>query len=274
MVSKAKSIKGSSEAVRYIQSDKELGDALELSRNGIISNDPNEIMREFRLLQEANEKCHKNTISMVISPSQEKKFTIPELREIGVQHLKELGLNDNQYLMTLHQSTGKPHIHIIANRIDSTGKALNDSFISLKSQEISEKIAKEKGLFTAKDIKKINDLTLQPIKEEIKKYHSFSVNNSKTFKDYQDLMHSKGVEIKPTLNKNGELQGFRLLHRESGINFKASEIGKNFGAKDLIKNGIQMPTLSPPLAKIAVSVVKQIAETVTRTARRGRGMGW
>lgn len=74
MVSKAKSIKGSSASVEYIQSDKELGEAVELSRNGIVSHDPNEIMKEFRLLQEANEKCQKNTISMVISLAMKKIY--------------------------------------------------------------------------------------------------------------------------------------------------------------------------------------------------------
>ena len=270
MVSKAKSIKGSSASIQYIQSDKELGDALELDRNGIISDDPNEIMDEFRFMQEANEKCQKNTISIVISPSDEKKFTPSELRDIGRKHLKGLGLDKNQYLMTLHQSTGKPHIHIIANRINEKGVAVKDNFISLKSQTISEKIAKEYGLSTAKEMKKINDISLQPIKNEIKNAHSFSVQNSKTFEHYKDLMQSKGIQVKPTINKSGELQGFRLLHKQSGINFKASEIGKNFGVKDLIHNQIKLPTLSPPLQQIAIKVSKMIF----REASRGMGMGF
>ncbi|MDV3852018.1 mobilization protein, partial [Elizabethkingia anophelis] len=65
MVSKAKSIKGSAKGIAYIQSDKELGPALELDRNGIVSEDPSGILQEFRLLQEANQKCDKNMISIV-----------------------------------------------------------------------------------------------------------------------------------------------------------------------------------------------------------------
>lgn len=270
MVSKAKSIKGSVSSIEYIQNDKSLGDALELDRNGIVSNNPNEIMKEFRLMQEANAKCEKNTISMVISPSSEKPFTKAELREIGKKHLKHLGLDKNQYLMTLHQSTGKPHIHIIANRIDEMGKAVKDNFISLKSQDMSEKIAKEYGLATARDMKKVNDISLQPIKEDIKKAHQFSLKNSKTFDNYKDLMYSKGFEIKPTINKNNELQGFRIIDKQNGLNFKASEIGKNFGAKNLIENGIKMPTLSPPLQKIAVEVFK----IISRQASRGAGISF
>ena len=153
MVSKAKSIRGSAKSISYIQNDKEMGMAMELDRNGIISDDPNEILQEFRIMQEANEKCEKNTISMVISPSSEKDFSKAELRDIARTHLKGLGLENNQYLATVHQSTGQTHIHIIANRIDEQGKAVSDSFISKRSQDISEKIAQEKGLLTAKDWK-------------------------------------------------------------------------------------------------------------------------
>lgn len=269
MVSKAKSIKGSVSSIEYIQNDKSLGDAFELDRNGIMSRQPNEIMKEFRLMQEANSKCQKNTISIVISPSSEKNFSKAELREIGREHLKGLGLEKNQYLMTLHQSTGKPHIHIIANRINEKGEAIKDNFISLKSQDISEKIAKQNGLATARDMKKVNEISLQPIKEDIKKAHSFAVKNSRTFEDYKNLMHSKGFEIKPTINKNNELQGFRILDKQSGLDFKASEIGKNFGAKNLIENGLKMPDLSPPLQKIALEVIKIVA----RQASRGYGIG-
>lgn len=70
----------------------------------------------------------------MISPSDERAFSNEELRDIGKHHLEKLGLSDHQYLMTRHGSTDHPHIHILANRIDEKGKALNDSHISLKAK--------------------------------------------------------------------------------------------------------------------------------------------
>jgi hypothetical protein len=261
MVSKAKSIKGSAKGFEYIQSDKTLGDAMELDRNGIISDNPNEILQEFRIMQEANEKCQKNTISIVISPSAEKEFSKPELRDIARTHLKELGLQDNQYLATVHKSTGKTHIHIIANRIDEQGKAVSDSFISKRTQEISEKIAKEKGLLTAKDWQKINEVTISPVKQEIKQAHDFAKSKAHDFTQYSELMKSKGVEVIPTINKQGEMQGFKFHHEQSGLNFKASEIGKIAGIKDLLQNRVQIPNLTAPYLEIA----KKIATKIIRT---------
>lgn len=269
MVSKAKSIKGSAKSIEYIQSDKVLGDAMELDRYGIISDDPNEILQEFRLMQEANEKCQKNTISIVISPSSEKEFSKADLRDIARTHLKGLGLENNQYLATVHQSTGQTHIHIIANRIDEQGKAVSDSFISKRSQDISEKIAQEKGLLTAKDWKKINEVTLSPVKEEIKQAHDFAKMRSGNLQDYSDLMKSKGVEVIPTINKQGKIQGFKLTHEQSGLTFKASEVGKNLGIKDLLQNQVKIPNLSAPYLEVAKKIMEKIIKT---TIDRGMSM--
>lgn len=261
MVSKAKAIKGSVKSIEYIQSDKVLGDAMELDRNGIISSDPKEILDELRVMQESNEKCQKNTISIVISPSSEKDFSKAELREITREHLKGLGLENNQYLATFHQSTGHTHIHVIANRIDEQGKAVSDSFISKRSQDISEKIAQEKGLLTAKDWKKINEVTISPVKEEIKQAHDFAKSKAHDFGQYSVLMKSRGVEVIPTINKKGEMQGFKFLHEQSAMTFKASEIGKNAGVKDLLQNRVKIPNLSAPYLEIA----KKIHETIIKT---------
>ena len=269
MVSKAKAIRGSAQSISYIQSDKVLGDAMEIDRYGIVSDNPNEILQEFRIMQEANEKCEKNTISMVISPSSEKEFSKAELRDIARTHLKELGLENNQYLATVHQSTGQTHIHIIANRIDERGKAVSDSFISKRSQDISEKIAQKKGLLTAKDWKKINEVTISPVKDEIKQAHDFAKSKVQDFLQYSELMKSRGVEVIPSINKQGVMQGFKLHHEQSGLTFKASEIGKNTGVKDLLQNKVKIPNLSAPYLEIAKKITEKVIKT---TIDRGMSM--
>ena len=241
MISKAKSIRGSAEALDYIMNDKERGDALILEMNGITGTTGKEIIKEFRFIQSGNSRCQKNTISIVISPSDERKFTHEELMLIGQEHLKRLGLSDNQYLMTVHESTGHPHIHIIANRIDVQGKALDDSFISKKTQTISENIAKQLNLTTAREVSQIRKQEILPIKNDIKNAHDFARGRAQNFDEYCDYMRSRGVIPMATTNKQGLIQGLKFEHSQSGITFKSSEIGKNYGLKNLIQNSVQMP---------------------------------
>jgi hypothetical protein len=268
MISKAKSIKGSVASVSYIQNDK--GQAYELARQGIASEKPGEIMKEFRMMQECNTRCENNMVSMVISPSSEKKFSNTELKSILEEHLKHLKLDKNQYLANVHMSTGKPHIHVLVNRIDYEGKATPDKFISKNSQEMSERIAKQQGLLTAKDWEKINEQTYSPVKEEIKNAHQFAKNNSRSYEQYKELMQNRGVKVVDTINKSGELQGFKVTHKSSDLTFKASRVGKNIGVKDLIENRITFTQpLSPPYVKIVKSIIEQ-----TVKISRGRGMGY
>ncbi|WP_024568757.1 relaxase/mobilization nuclease domain-containing protein, partial [Elizabethkingia anophelis] len=164
----------------------------------------------------------------------ERVFSNEELRDIGKHHLEKLGLSDHQYLMTKHGSTDHPHIHILVNRIDEKGKALNDSHISLKSQAISEKLSKELGLYTAKDWQKVRHLEQLPIKKEIEKSHQYALEHSKNYTEYKELMKGKGIDVIDTINKQGQLQGFKIKHLESGLNFRASEIKEGLGMKDLV----------------------------------------
>lgn len=268
MISKAKSIKGSVASVSYIQNDK--GEAYELARQGIASSKPNDIMKEFRMMQESNKRCENNMISMVISPSSEKKFSNPELKSILEEHLKHLKLDKNQYLATVHMSTGKPHIHVLVNRIDYEGRAVSDQFISKKSQDMSELIAKKQGLLTAKDWKKINEQTFLPVKDEIKNAHNFASSNSQSYDEYKELMQNRGVKVIDSINKNGELQGFKLAHKSSDLTFKSSEVGKHVGVKNLLENKISFKQpLSPPYIKIINSIIEQ-----TIKISQGRGLGY
>ena len=277
MVSKGSATKGSAQAIDYIMNDKEKGQAIELDRNLIAGNNGNEIISEFREVQQFNHNCVNNTYSIILSPSEQKNYSNEELKEFGQKHLKNLGLENNQYLMTVHRSTEHPHIHIICNRIDLEGNAHSDQFISKKCQESAEKIAQEKGLFTAKEIKEIKQEELKPIKKEIHQAHNFAKGKSENFEQYKDYMYSKGIEVQPTLNKNGEMQGYRLLHKESDLNFKASEINKNVGLKDLIENRINIDNpLSKPLQEIKQNLqIEKVFEEIKDikiTKSRSRGI--
>lgn len=91
---------------------------------------------------------------MTISPNLEigKDLSIPQLREILHNQLEHLGLKNHQFISTIHNSTGKIHIHAIINRIPDK-RANNDSWISKKAQEGEEKIALSYGWRTASDIR-------------------------------------------------------------------------------------------------------------------------
>lgn len=221
MVSKASSRQGSRQAIDYILSDKVLGKAIELDRNGLIGRNGTEILNEMRFVQASNKRCLNNTISLIISPSPEvsKNLSIPQLREILYKQLEHLGLKKHQYISTIHNSTGKVHIHAIINRI-SNNKAYNDSWISKKAQDGAEKIALSYGWKTASDIK--NEVKLE--REIIKNSIGDLLRESKvtSFDQFLELLDKNGLAPKKVYSKvTGKLSGYTIKgHKASDIDRK------------------------------------------------------
>ena len=46
-------------------------------------------------------------------------------------------------------------------------------------------------------------------------------------------MLEHGIKVNPTINKQGNIQGFRFLHEASGANLKASEVDRNLKLNQL-----------------------------------------
>lgn len=226
MVSQANATRGSKSAIAYIQNDK--GQALELDRNLIGEQKPHEILAEFREVQSLRPNVKNNTYSIYLSPDNEQKqFSIDELRELGKEHLKNLGLDKHQYLMTLHTSTGKPHIHFQVNRISIDGQTHNDSFISKKAQTSAEQLAQSRGLKTAKEIQAENKQQTKEERAEIYKAYNQSSYRATSFEEFEKNMQDKGYTIELTKNKQGKIQGFNILLNDKKKKYKASEIHRN-----------------------------------------------
>lgn len=270
MVSKATATRGSAQAIDYMLNDK--GQAEEIDRNLIMGRNGDEILSEFREVQSMNSKCINNTYSIVLSPSNERDFANNELRELGREHLKNLGfdLEKTQYIMSVHKSTDQPHVHIIANRIDINGNAHKDNYIGYRAQHSAEKIAKERGLTTAREIQQGKALSFEPnvkmVRRDIKQAFEAS-KNAKTYSEFKQSMQANGVKVVDVFNKGNQLQGFRYIHERTGINLKASEVGKEFGAKDLAKKGIDFKM--PIDINIQKFMVRKVVEIAKDTISRG-----
>lgn len=46
-------------------------------------------------------------------------------------------------------------------------------------------------------------------------------------------MHERGIEVKPYINKQGNIQGYRFVHLFSGTDLKASEVDRNLKLNEL-----------------------------------------
>ncbi len=242
MIAKAKSCVGGTALFNYVIDAKK---GYELLRNNLSGVTPKDMFQTMQILQNQNSRCKNNTISAVISPTiaDSQKMSDRDLRALAVEFLLGLQIDPTkaQNIAFVHTEKEHKHIHIIANRIDENGKALKDNYIGFEAQRVAHEIALKYGWTSIRQENKnknqrANNTNLIA-KNAIKLAHREALKQKpKDLQEYIHLMLEKEIEIKPTINKQGNIQGYRFIHLPTNTNLKASEVDRNMKLNDLFKN--------------------------------------
>ncbi|EHO07744.1 MULTISPECIES: relaxase/mobilization nuclease domain-containing protein [Myroides] len=244
MIAKAKTCIGGTALFNYVINPNK---GYELVRNNLSGETPKDMFQTMQILQNQNSRCKNNTISVVISPTiaDSKKMTDKDLNNLVNDFLVGLKLDPKsaQYIAYIHTEKEHKHIHILANRIDENGKALKDNYIGFQAQRIAHEIALKYGWVSIRqenENKKEQMKTNQKqVAQEIKKAHYFVLKEQpKSLQQYIDIMRMHQIEVKPSINKQGNIQGYRFIHLPTGINLKASEVDRNLKLNELFENSI------------------------------------
>ena len=235
----------------------------------LAGNSPQEVTEEFRLIQDENTRCQKNTLSFILSPTQEdgRKLSKQQLGELTQKFIKEMQLKERQAIAFVHRDKAHTHVHLYVNRIGFDGKAYNDSFIGKRSQLAAENVAKEMGLTTVKEVQREQELDSIRVRLEIKNIHQnvMETDRPKTLDSYIKAMQERNVEVIPTINKANRLQGFRF--RYQGHNFKASEVHRSMsGGRIMAQLSKNKGIVKPKEVGKAVQLLGKTVEMSTNLA--------
>lgn len=248
MIGKGKAISHGGNALNYAMREGKMDKVV--GRNLIDGNDPAEILREFEMVNQHNYRCKNKYMryEIGIAPQDMEKLKPEDMNKIAQIFAKKMGLDNHQWIACTHKDTGKPHIHLIANRIGVDGKVFDTTFMSNRSAKITEEISREMGLTIANDIRKerqqqgdqmqhqktYSDPARQQAKETLQQIAYSELRSNTTLKDFLCGLEHKEVSIEPAKNKQGKTYGIRFGY--GGHTFKASEIGREFGFHTITKN--------------------------------------
>ncbi|MCR9225902.1 MAG: relaxase/mobilization nuclease domain-containing protein [Flavobacteriaceae bacterium] len=255
-------------------------------RQNMVGENPKELTQEFKRIQNLNQNCQRNTLSFVISPTIQdgQRLGTEELKKVTAKFMERMKLGDRQAIAFVHRNKEHTHIHLYVNRIDFQGRAYQDSFIGKRSQQAAAKVAEEMKLTTVKQVQFERDFDLKELKAEIKRRHDLTMAQfrPKDFDQYIETMRANGVKVLPSINKRGELQGFRFSF--NGQDFKGSEVHRKMGmgtiGKDIQRNAPYRKLLSPgnkvallgKLVPVPKKMALSLAKTVIKKSIR-LGMG-
>lgn len=250
MISKAKSCPGGTALFNYVVNEKK---GYELLRNGLSGLTPKELYTDMSILQQQNLRCVNNTISIVLSPTIKdgSSMSNTNLKELTEDFLKEMKLDPrtNQFIAFVHTEKDHKHVHLLLNRVKSDGSLIKDSFISKYAQFAAHNSAIKYGLTSAKEIKEAKELERKNANKEVKnvirKCHYLVLKREpKNLKVYQEEMAKYGIQVLPSINKQGNIQGFRFIHNDTGTNLKASEVDRKLKLNELFTNETTLKELT------------------------------
>ncbi|NDW12677.1 mobilization protein [Bacteroides sp. 214] len=241
MIGKGKAIAHGGNAIDYALRDGKLDKIV--GRNMIESDAPADILREFEMVNQHNYRCKNKYIryEIGISPKDIGKLKPGDMIKIARTFANKMGLQNHQWIACTHKDTGKPHIHLIANRIGIDSKVFDTTFVSNRSAKIAEEISREMGLTIAKDVQKQKehqeahtDPARQQTKEKLQQIAYYELFKNTSLEGFLYGLEKEGVGIEPANNKQGKTYGIRFTYE--GQTFKASEIGREFGFRSLAGN--------------------------------------
>ena len=138
MVGLAKACSGGGALANYVLDENK---GYELDRNNLCGLTPKEIVEEFKMIQDLNQRATNKTFSLVLSPDIKdgKNSSDKELKAMTQEYLTKLGIDPEkqQYVAFVHTEKEHKHIHIIANRVEPNGKLISDHHIGKRGQWIA-----------------------------------------------------------------------------------------------------------------------------------------
>lgn len=262
MIAKAKAIAHGANAIDYAL---EKQNAEVIDKRFVIGENGTEIKNEFKIFQDLNTRTTNKDLSFVLSPEPKdgKKLSNIDFKAISEDFLKKMNLDKHQAIIIKHTDRKHAHLHIFVNRIDPNGKAYKDSFISKESQTMADILAQQKGLTRARVVKSYNEEITKALRGEIfQKHKAVLEHRPRNFQEYKDLMQSSGVKVIPTINKAGNLQGFRVDFQ--GSNFKASEIHRTMTLSKMgVSKAASLAVNVNPALKITFKIAKAVAKGIS-----------
>jgi hypothetical protein len=201
-------------------------------------------------------------ISLNVHPDDVSGMDDYKWERIAEDYLKEMGYEDQPYVIYRHNDTKREHIHIITTDIDKYGKkVVNDKFYKIKSEVVRRMLEERHHLISADISKNINEKEkighqkidinkniahqIKDIIEFGKTYRYGTIGEFTAFLEtfnvgssveYSDKKEVSGLLFFPT-DDNGKRLGSSIKSSSLGNRFNHTAILNNATKDNIIKKG-------------------------------------
>lgn len=230
-------------------------DGAELIGSNMTGSTPKELATEFGAVRNLRPNLGKAVLHVSLSAAEGERLTDQQWQGVAQKYLDGMGFTDNQFAMVRHTDTEHDHVHLIINRITSTGDVVSDSKDYQRQEKIMREVEIEYGL--ARVLPSAEVGRKAPTRNELEKFSRTAeggvaevstrsrlqtladacAKDCDSYTEYAQRLEAVGVELIPyTQMDDTKLNG--LMYRLDGEVMKGSNLGKAYSPSGLAKQGV------------------------------------
>jgi len=118
---------------------------------------------DFKRWMPANSKAEKTMMHISLNPHPDDRLSDTDYTSLAHEYMRRMGFGDMPYIVVKHMDIDRHHIHIVALRVGTDGKAVSDRNNFYRSKDICRELEREFGLRPAERQKVSPDTTIVKI---------------------------------------------------------------------------------------------------------------
>lgn len=258
----------------YVMQKVELGRGEILMSQGVRDYDTRSMVADFTRQASLNPDLSRSVWHTAISfnPQDEARLAAkPELmKEVAIDYLKGMGLDQSQYVVVRHQDTDHAHFHIVANRVADNGHTISDSHNYSRSETLLRQIEQKYDLAPMMELSKRMSLERVPeldrYRIEMREQVQASLSRSTNGRELRDDLAKHGISLGINRDQSGKARGVHFEMKvgeganERSISFKGSKLHQSLSIGGIEK-------------QLAINLDRKLALELKHEQNLNRGLG-
>lgn len=214
--------------VRYVV---EKPQAKVLATEGVRNGSANAMIQDFNLGRKLRPELGKAVGHLVLSWHQADaaKLSDAVMLARAKEYMQKMGIGNTQYVVVRHSDRAHPHLHLIYNRVDYSGKTVSDQNNFAKNIRACREITEKYGYHLGEGKGKVNREALrgkEKVRYELYDAIKAELKTARSWKTLEAGLLNKGISIHHKLKSGtSEVQG--ISFEKDGIKLKGSAIDRS-----------------------------------------------
>ena len=232
--------------------------------------DPRELSAEFAAVRQLRPDIQRPVWHCSLSLPRGERLETEKWTEVTDAFLQKMGFDSQltPYIAVRHSDTDYDHIHLIASRIDLSGRVWLGQWEARKAITATQALEREFGLILTPGLgdvraerKRLTDkeinmalrkaqanqvalghgeaapyASVEPSRQKLQRLVNEALQEAPSAPAFADRLTAAGVSVRANLASTGRMNGFSFL--VDGVAFKGSDLGKAYTWKGLQERGL------------------------------------